>query len=139
MNQKSKWRKLCSLLLAAAMLAGCGNTEEKTVSEVSEAEETNTAESSEDTEVSIGMPKQMPAFIAKDLQGKEISESIFAGEGGAGSAFGCGGLLSGAICSDGNCVLFFQKRKIHQKTVVHGAKRGADVRGREVPALGDGV
>ena len=78
MNQKSKWRKLCSLLLAAAMLAGCGNTEEKIVSEVSEAEETNTAESSEDTEVSIGMPKQMPAFIAKDLQGNEITESIFA-------------------------------------------------------------
>ena len=74
MNQKSKWRKLCSLLLAAAMLAGCGNTEEKIVSEVSEAEETNTAESSEDTEVSIGMPKQMPAFIAKDLQGNEITE-----------------------------------------------------------------
>lgn len=78
MNQKSKWRKLCSLLLAAAMLAGCGNTEEKIVSEVSEAEETNTAESSKDTEISIGMPKQMPAFIAKDLQGNEITESIFA-------------------------------------------------------------
>lgn len=78
-----KWKKQCNLFLVAIavsiLIVGCGKPvdskqKENQISETEEHDETI----AEDFQNTTGLPTQIPAFTAKDLEGNTITEDIFA-------------------------------------------------------------
>ncbi len=64
---KRKFVKMCSILMAAALITGCGSTP---------AGSSNSSSTSQEQETG-GLPDKMPSFTTKDLEGNTITDSIF--------------------------------------------------------------
>lgn len=74
---------ICSMFLAAVLLAGCSNVGEDSkengsaTQDAGSTEMTENAEASVKTEDSVNVWGQMPSFTTKDLEGNTVTESIF--------------------------------------------------------------
>lgn len=83
MKLENKWIKLSGILLIAVMLmTGCGKASDNTAAENNSEADTESIAAEDVTEESIGSEQadsgsKIPAFIAKDLDGNTVTESIF--------------------------------------------------------------
>ncbi len=83
MPVKIKLIKTCSIFLAAALITGCSSTNEsrnnskKDSTNISGADTDENFFEDQEPGFEAKMPDKMPSFTTKDLDGNEVTESIF--------------------------------------------------------------
>ena len=84
MPVKIKLVKACSIFMAAALITGCSGTTGNSNNSKKDSANTSVSDTDGDnafdgqeTGLEVKLPDKMPAFTAKDLDGNEVTDSIF--------------------------------------------------------------